>query len=114
MVPTWIRAAGATALTLTVIGIFGGIFMGGFPDMWKLGRASDWPWWYYALGVPLMGAAYLLFLAATEVTGAVLFAPFTWRTADNPWKRVVFYALMPIVGVALLIGPMWLVALSRG
>jgi hypothetical protein len=103
--PTWARVIGGAALGLTALGVFYGIFLGGFPSIWKAGRESDWSWWQYALAVPALGLAYLV----AEAVFYLIFAPLLWGGQDNPpWKRAIFFAFVFVIGAALLIGPLWI------
>lgn len=105
--PTW-KGIGLGLAFCTATGVIAGLFLGGFPDLWKMGRTADWPWWAYALAVPIMGVAYIIGLALVDG----ILAPFTWRTADSPWQRIVFYLAAIVAGAVLLLGPLWLIQLS--
>jgi len=109
-VPIWLKAAGATVLVLTVFGVLEGIFSGGFASMQEIGRSDNWPWWYYVLAVPSLGAAFVI----VDALGEALFTPFSWSGKHHPiWKRAIFFVLVAALAVALIAGPLWLVNLSR-
>jgi hypothetical protein len=112
-VPTWAKNIGVVALMLTLTGVFYGIFLGGFPAIWKAGHASDWSWWQYALAVPALGVFYAL----AEAAGLVLSTPFTWGGDDQPvWKRAIFrlFVILAIcAAIAFALSPLWLATMGN-
>lgn len=115
--PKWIKGVGLLLGFLTLAGLIYGIpnsvFGDGFFALWRHGRAEGWPWWYYVLAVPALGAAGLIAEGVTEAV--IAFSPFRWRNDPAPWKRVVFWVVGLItcgVALAFLFSPLWFTNLA--
>ena len=104
--PTWFKRIGYGLLLAVVVGAYFGFRSGLLLDLSKLGRASEWPWFYYLLAVPVLGAVF--FLVAAIVSA--LFSTFTSYFGPYSWRRVAFCSLVIAVAIALLAWPMWLSA----
>lgn len=70
----WMKGVGFVLGFLAFVGLLYGIAGslegGGFYAMWRRGTEENWPWWYYVLAVPAMGAVALLFEAIGELVNA--------------------------------------------
>ena len=106
------KVAGAVLLFLFLAGLLYGFLYGGFPPVLSHGRASGWPWWYYLLAVPVVGALGLL----VEGVASAILAPFFWRGEEHPpWRRamfVLFVVLAICLALALALSPLWLAKLG--
>jgi len=97
-------------------GILGSLSGGGFYALWRDGGTSGWPWWYYVLALPALGAVWVIFEVVVEGVGSVIFAPYTWRYDPDPWKRLAYWTyvfMTTCIAIAMLSSPWWLRKLAE-